>query len=216
MTHTRAHRSRPANIAGQVFGRLTVLHRSNIGQPGRRKWLCSCSCGQTTIAIATRLVDGQKRSCGCLVADTLRRIATRHGKTQTAEHRVWCHIITRCHCASDRAYAAYGGRGITVCARWRDSFAAFLEDMGTRPTPKHSIDRRNNNGPYSPDNCRWVLRPVQNRNKRNNHLITFRQKTLCLAEWATLTGLSQTAIRWRLKRGWSVEDSLTRPSRQAI
>lgn len=128
------------------------------------------------------------------------------------EHRTWRNIISRCHREQDKDYPRYGGRGITVCERWRESFEAFLSDMGPRPSDRHSIDRLDNNGPYAPDNCAWNLMREQSRNRRNSTLITFNGETKNIVDWAASAGLCRVLIKHRLRAGWSVQDALTRPA----
>lgn len=117
----------------------------------------------------------------------------------------------RCLDSNNQSYPNYGGRGVTVCDRWKDSFEAFLEDMGDRPSEAHTIDRIDNNKGYYKENCRWVDRKTQGRNKRNNCLIEFQGETRCLSEWAELVGLSVATLKTRLKLGWSIERALTIP-----
>lgn len=121
-------------------------------------------------------------------------------------------MIQRCTNPNDKRYKNYGGRGITVCKRWRNSFEKFLEDMGEPPTKEHSIDRINNNGNYCKSNCRWVTRKEQNRNKRNNRLITYKGKTQCLIEWAEEYNINYDTLWCRIyKYGWPIEKALTTP-----
>lgn len=117
----------------------------------------------------------------------------------------------RCHSETDDAYPNYGGRGIKVCDQWRNSFAAFLADMGERPSPWHTLDRIDNDGNYEPGNVRWALRADQNRNTRKNLMLTYNGKTQHLSAWAKETGLKREAIAARLRRGLSVKDALTKP-----
>lgn len=109
----------------------------------------------------------------------------------------------RCENPNDQAFANYGGRGITVCERWK-AFENFAADMGERPA-KAELDRRNNDLGYSPDNCRWLTKSENQRNKRSNRLLTHNGKTACLSEWAEITGMSRSAISSRVLRGWPVE-----------
>lgn len=118
----------------------------------------------------------------------------------------------RCERATDHAFVDYGGRGIVVCDRWRD-FAAFLEDMGECPSRGHSIDRVDNDGPYSPENCRWATRLEQANNTRANVRITVHGETRTLSEWARLGGFGESTVRARLRRGWSPEDAVTQSLR---
>jgi hypothetical protein len=133
-----------------------------------------------------------------------------HGKWKTPEFGIWLRMLDRCRNPNRRAYHRYGGRGITVCDRWH-SFAAFLEDMGERPSSKHTLDRIDNEAGYSPENCRWATWKEQQQNRSNNHRLTFQGETLCLSEWAQRVGIKKTTLQERLYRGWSVERALEEP-----
>jgi len=134
----------------------------------------------------------------------------RHSLT-TPEYRVWVSMKTRCLNPNNRTFARYGGRGIGVCARWL-TFSNFLADMGQRPSASHSLERRNNNGPYSPDNCCWATSEQQAKNRRSNHRITFNGQTKNLEEWADALGINRQTLSTRLnQQGWPVEKALTQP-----
>lgn len=135
-----------------------------------------------------------------------------HGKTQTPEYHSWRGMIERCENPKSTQYKDYGARGITVCPRWRNSFLAFLEDMGPRPA-QTMLERRKNMQGYEPDNCCWATRKEQARNKRNNRLLTAQGATRTLAEWSEITGLHFTTILTRIGRGgWDIEKALTTPA----
>jgi hypothetical protein len=137
------------------------------------------------------------------------------------EYKAWVHIKGRCYNPATKSYARYGGRGITVCGRWRESFEAFLEDMGQRPSSDHSIDRIDNDGNYSPENCRWATREEQGANKRNNRYIVARGKRQTVSQWARELGVPVQVLDKRLTRGWDHErvvgevwrDGVKRPKR---
>lgn len=127
-------------------------------------------------------------------------------------YSTWANMVQRCTNPNNTHYDRYGGRGISVCERWR-SFTLFLEDMGTTWKEGLTLDRwPNRNGNYEPENCRWATRRQQCRNTSFNHLFTLNGETLCLQEWADRLGVSYVCILWRLKRGWTVERALTQPS----
>jgi len=213
-----ARRTYREDLTGQVFGRLTVVSES----PKRRypsnatarRWACRCECGADTVVSQRDLKSGHTRSCGCLRRESIRRAHT-HGhsrrKSRSATYESWAGMKQRCENPNDSNYAHYGGRGITICPAWRDSFAVFLADMGECP-PKMSIDRIDNNGPYCPFNCRWATRLQQGANKRTNRHITFRGETLTVSQWARKMGLPPVIVQARIfKLGWPIERSLTEP-----
>ncbi len=138
-----------------------------------------------------------------------------HGHTTGGQYHplysTWAQMISRCESPAARGYADYGGRGIRVCQRWRDSFAAFLADMGGKPTPAHTIDRIDVNGHYEPGNCRWATQAEQQRNKRCNRLLTHGGRTMCLADWASALGVSVNTLAMRVRLGWSDSDILAVP-----
>jgi len=137
----------------------------------------------------------------------------RHGLSQTPEYRAWQQMVRRCTVSDHPAYPDYGGRGITVCDRWLNSVEAFVGDMGRRPSPKHELDRIDNDGPYSPDNCRWVTRKKNCRNRRSNRILTYRGESKTLAEWCELLDLPRDTVRKRLVAGWPIGRALETPVR---
>jgi len=118
----------------------------------------------------------------------------------------------RCYNKSDEKFPIYGGRGIVVSERWKD-FQNFLDDMGERPSSHHSLDRIDTNGNYEPGNCRWATQTEQQRNRRNNRLITYNGQTKCVREWEDFLGFHVGTLQARLLHGWTVEDAFTRPIR---
>jgi len=134
-----------------------------------------------------------------------------HGKTGTRAFSIWANMKTRCGNPKATRYKNYGGRGITVCDRWKNSFENFLADMG-EPPEGMTLEREDTRGNYEPSNCKWATQKEQQRNRGNNHLITAESKTLCLAEWAEVQKLSRGTIKKRLARGWTPERAVTQPS----
>lgn len=225
---------------GKVFGRLTVIERGEKAENGERRWRCRCECGKERSVRVNSLRSGRSRSCGCLSRDTAAKVHLKHGATRgrgkTPEYEAWTHMIQRCENLNVVNYESYGGRGIEVCDRWRKSFAAFLSDVGQRPSPAHSIDRfPNNAGGYwcgKPEcaecgpigrtfNVRWATARQQQRNTRRNRLVTLNGVTRTLAEWCERFSIDDSTAAWRLDKGWVPElafalSSRTRSRRRGV
>jgi hypothetical protein len=203
-----------AHLVGKRFGRLLVLRVYNGGSGVGIKCSCQCDCGKQHETYARGLVRGVGRSCGCLTREKTVARETTHGLYYTPEMRVWRKMIARCHNPKRKVYKNYGARGIKVCERWRSSIANFYADMGPRPSPKHEIERINNDGDYCPENCRWATHKEQSRNKRTNRRITSRGVTRILVEWEEITGIRHETIARRIdKMGWTPEKALETPPR---
>lgn len=206
------YRGRPSGgLVGQVFDRLTVIKDSGLrDRSGAIKWECACACGNTVYVRGVSLKRGEYRSCGCWTKDRMRRSppAIKHGGTDTGTYRSWAVMKRRCIDTRFKDYAQYGGRGITVCDRWLQSFANFYEDMGERPEGK-TLDRIDSNGGYCKENCRWATRLTQGNNTRRNHLLAYGGSTNTLAEWSRITGISYTKLRARINvLKWPVAKAL--------
>jgi len=193
---------------GTVFGSFTLLGRVPTACVGASQYALKCVCGKIVIRTSSRLLQWTPTCARCPSnprADS--------SGTKTPEYRAWQHMKSRCYLPTNKKYHNYGARGIAVCDRWRDSFENFLEDVGQRPSPRHSLDRRDNNGNYEPANCWWATAKQQANNMRANHLITFNGVTKTLMQWSEETGLRPTTLFERINRGWSTSDALTMPVR---
>ena len=162
-------------IEGQRFGRLVALSKANsyVAPNGRKsaKWLCKCDCGEFVEILATSLVRGHTRSCGCLARDVSFLSATKHGREGTRLYDVWTNMKQRCGNPQNPRFSDYGGRGITVCEEWLDfsNFASWADSSGYDETAGRglcTLDRIDNDRGYSPDNCRWVDMHEQRMNQR--------------------------------------------------
>ena len=138
-------------------------------------------------------------------------MSTVHGMYGSPENQAWRDIKQRCENPNNPRYPRYGGRGIIMCDRWRNSFSKFIQNMGPRPGPNFSIERVDNNGHYTPKNCRWATREEQYRNRSTTNLITHNGITLSSAEWSRKLGCTKSTVADRLKCGWSIEDAVTLP-----
>lgn len=194
------------DISGKKFNRLTVIKKAP-NKNGRTMWHCLCDCGNTTIARGEHIKKNKINSCGCYSKES----RCKHNMSRTIEYRTWQHMIERCHKENHSSFDSYGGRGISVCEKWRNSFESFFKDMGYRPKGL-SIDRIDNNGNYAPENCRWATNKEQASNRRNSILHTINNETKCLKDWCDYFNIATyAACRYRIKKGWSIDDALKTP-----
>ena len=183
---------------------LVVQHFSYA--KGVAYWCCLCLCGQVACIKGPYLKKGHTISCGCFV----NRAGRTHGLSKTLLYKRWVMMIQRCTNPHDHAFHNYGGRGITVCERWRHSFVCFIEDMG-EPPQEMQLERRDNNGPYSSENCYWATPQQQANNRRSNHILESHGLQYPIKEWSRITGIHRHTIHTRLKLGWTIEEALTTP-----
>lgn len=197
-------------MVGQKFVRLTVVSRSESDKHGNIMWNCVCDCGEVKRVSSSKLKSGHTKSCGCYNRDLRIAALTKHGMVGTPVYRSWAGMKNRCTNANDPHWPRYGGRGISVCERWLESFSNFYEDMGDSPFAGAEIDRIDNNGNYSPDNCRWATRAEQSRNRRSNIVLEYQGLKMCLAEWSRYTGIHYCVIKKRYLRGLTPDRILER------
>ena len=202
------------DLTGQKFGRLTVVKQN--GHKGKKvAWLCRCDCGNYTTVTGSELKTGGTKSCGCINKERMKgnKIRLTHGGTKTRLYGIWRSMKQRTENPKTINYELYGGRGITVCDEWRDSFEAFrdwAQESGYKDDL--TIDRIDHDGPYSPENCRWVDWETQENNRCNNRLITYNGKTQSVSQWAREIGMKPKTLHRRINdKGWSVEKALTTP-----
>ncbi|HUR56047.1 MAG TPA: hypothetical protein VMZ71_18060 [Gemmataceae bacterium] len=204
---------------GRVVGRLTVVEYI----PGRKRegvkplFRCECACGNKDYRVSPYNLlyhDRPDSGCGCIASERMAAMnveRTKHGLAHSPEYKIWAAIIQRCTNTHAQKYADYGGRGITVCARWLESFENFYADMGPRPLPHLTIERRENDLGYSPENCGWDTRKVQANNRRNTIWITARGRKQTISAWAAELGVPYAVIARRQRKGWDDERIISTP-----
>ncbi len=198
------------DISGMQFGRLKAISVNRIVK-NRCYWNCDCECGNKTVVRSSSLLSGDTKSCGCLRAEILlHETYETHGMTETRLYRIWMGMKRRCKNKNLREYNRYGGRGITVCQEWLDDFMNFYNwAMANGYRDDLTLDRKDNDKGYFPNNCRWSTVKEQANNRSNNVLLFFNNELKTISEWGEELGIKDGTIRARLKRGWSVEKSLS-------
>ena len=202
------------NITSQVFNRLTVIEiAKEKTTPGHIWWRCRCQCGKEVVLASSQIRSGFTKSCGCLRKEKGRDMLFRHGMKNSREYSAWVHMLGRCFNPRNGKFPLYGGRGIKVCERWQ-KFENFYSDIGPKPSSKHSINRVNNNGPYSPDNCVWSTSIEQSRNKNNNIRVVYRGASKTIMEWAEILDIPYMTLHSRIVRlKWSAENAIETSSK---
>lgn len=217
------------DLTGKRFGRLVVVSKSDYKGGGARPkiyWNCVCNCGNATVARVDQLKSGETLSCGCYQRDAASAYMKAHppqpryGDSRERLHNIWYLMKYRCEDPTSPSYDRYGGRGINVCDEWDngdDGYFAFKKwSLANGYSKDLTIDRINNNGNYSPDNCRWVDMFVQSNNKRNNRTIEYNGEIHNLKQWSVISGIPYKVLHARLNRyGWDFEKAITQPLRQS-
>ena len=201
------------SLVGRRFGLLVVTSLSDKRTSARCSYVhCTCDCGNTKEILKKSVLAGKSTSCGCR-GRAAKPYSVTHkdgSRTRLPEYTVWTTMKARCYNASSIQYKDYGGRGISICDQWRNDFAAFYRDMGPRPTRHHSIDRIDNDGHYELANCRWTIRLVQCRNKRNTKRYELDGVSKTLAEFSEDYGIDKKIVKNRVKKlGWPLHRALT-------
>ena len=190
------------NLLGQRFGRLTVIALEDNVKSGSARWRCRCDCGNEISVRSNNLTGCGVRSCGCLAKHN----ALKHGDSKTRLYNIWYGIIRRTEDSSRKEYKDYGGRGIKMCSEWRQSYEVFREwALANGYTDEHSIDRVENDGDYTPDNCRWAERIEQANNRTDTHYLTKDGITKPATVWAKELGVPYMRIKKRIRLGWPDE-----------
>lgn len=195
----------------KIINNLKIIEEGerHITPKGQRlkTYILICFCGKEFKALKGNVDKGHTKSCGCMKSPNF------HGLQDTPIHNTWDSMIQRCTNIKNRQYRNYGARGIKVCDDWRDFMTFYKWSIVNYWAPKMELDRIDNDGDYTPSNCRWVTHSANNRNKRNNRLLTYNGETKTIVEWSEITGLSFRCIQGRVDSlGWSVEKTLTTKS----
>jgi hypothetical protein len=190
------------DLTGKTFGLWIVLSRHpENNKRNKPQWICKCACGtQKTISQSSDLVTGKSTNCGCRKAQLVGNRARTHGKCKTKVYIAWCGMIDRTENPKGDFFYRYGGRGIKMCDRWRNSFQAFYEDMGDPPTSKHSIDRIDNEGNYEPSNCQWQPLQKQMTNQTRTIRVIVNGEETSLRNACKIKGLNYLAVYQQIKR----------------
>lgn len=204
------NKPRVEGVAGRKYGLLTAVSVFR-GSGRKRFWRCQCQCGKTHAVKEFYLVSGYTKSCGCLRGAKQKT----HGLSKHPSYFVHSGMMRRCYNPKCKAWPNYGGRGIKVAERWHD-VAEFIKDVGVPTTPKHQIDRVDNNGDYSPDNWRWSTPSEQRMNMRTNRVLEIDGVSKTITAWARQNRLSPSMVFTRIHRGWSEIEAVTSPVRQNI
>ncbi len=212
------------DLLGQEFTWLRVVSFAGTRFSGgkmRSFWRCECKCGKKIEVVRDGLTTGHTKSCGCYKSVKCKESAVEAGKltkthgeryNPTPEYIAWKGMKARCHNPKHPTYERHGARGITVCQRWRESYKAFLADMGRKPTSAHTLDRIDNDGNYEPGNCRWATMKEQMRNMKSNRWIAIDGERKILADWLRHYGIAHRTFYNRVNRtGWSIKKALTTP-----
>ena len=197
---------------GEKFGKLTVLE-ALYGKKDKTVdfWVCKCECGKEVRVYGRNLRSGASKSCGCFQKEAVSLANTTHGMVDLSEYRTWEGIKRRCYNKNEPGYLDYGARGITMSDEWRDSFKAFYRDMGSKPSPEHTIDRKNNNKGYSKENCRWATKKEQAENRSTSLFYIRDGVARTLKAWCEILDLNYQTVYARIKRqGMSFEEAIAK------
>ena len=191
--------NRKMDITGNKYSKLLVESFLKMDDKGEQYYNCVCDCGNASIVAMQHLKRGHTKSCG------------KCKQTTHPLYNTWYHLKNRCNNPKTINYHLYGGRGITVCDEWNNSFTTFLEDMGNKPTKQHSVERRNNELGYCKSNCYWDTKEEQQNNMRSNKLITYNNETYTISQWADVLNIEMPTLYSRLKNNWTIERAFTEP-----
>lgn len=213
------------DLTGKKFHLLTVMYRGPdyVSPKGMHmvRWYCKCDCGNPELTLVSGSALKNKsspiKSCGCLLGNNAKTAHRIHGGTNDRLYGVWCNMKSRCYCQSNNRYENYGGRGITVCDEWKDSYENFKKwamSNGYQANAKRgecTIERIDVDGQYCPSNCVWKTIEEQENNKTNNHFVEYKGERHTISEWASILGMAYNTLLNRINHGWTIERALTEP-----
>lgn len=203
------------DITGQKFDRLLVImYTGNLNASKKRMVLCRCDCGVEKEMVASNLVSGMSKSCGCLKVEKFKNRVTTHGMAGKTMYYRWNGMIQRCYNPDHSEYKNYGSRGIKVCDRWRNSVLNYIADLGEPPFKGASVDRINNDGDYNPENCKWSTKKEQSVNRRPTRLLSYNGLEMCVSDWERHLGFGLGTLKNRFAQGLSVQQALSIPKRK--
>lgn len=202
--------SKPKNLIGEKFGKLTVVERRKNSKSGKAMWLCECECGNKVIIPTYRLTMGETRSCGCLKKESKNFT---HKMSKTRIYYIWLDMKKRCHDQKNKSFKHYGGKGITVCEEWEKDFMSFFKwAMENGYSEELTIDRINGELGYSPENCRWANKITQNNNRKNSLFVEYMGETKTLSEWCRQYERNYKMVYQRFRKlGWQFEKAMFTP-----
>lgn len=205
-----------SGLIGQQFGMLTVVGKAEPSPDGQVIWRCRCECGRETLVRGGNLRNGHTKSCGCYRERLRPGLHKTHGESKTRLYKIYHGMKKRCYNPNAQFYERYGGRGITICDEWLNSFEVFREwALANGYRDDLSIDRIDNDGNYEPRNCRWEASKRQRRNRRDVIEVEYRGQKMCLADAAKMAGIPYNTVRKRIKSsGWDVNRALSEPLRR--
>lgn len=194
-------------LIGQKFGRLTVVARGENAPNGKARWICDCDCGKRKEKSVTTydLVSGKVKSCGCLYKESNEGRNITHGRSRSRLYRIWLGMKRRC-----KVHENYCGKGVSVCEEWNEFKPFYDWSLANGYIGHLTIDRKDNNKGYSPDNCRWATMKEQQNNRTNNIRITVNGEEKTISEWSEITGIRKATLEWRVKHQWA-ENELFMP-----
>jgi hypothetical protein len=194
------------DLKGQRFGRLVAIEFCGNNKHGCSMWLCKCDCGNIKQYNSAYLRSGDTKSCGCYLKDKVSGMFSTHRMSKTKIYETWAHMKQRCYDPNQDRYEHYGGRGIKVCEKWQ-VFEGFYEDMGATHKPGLSLERKDVNGDYCPENCEWIPLQLQAQNKTNSIILEVNNVRGDLAELCRIFDVKYNTVYMRMRRGWTPEEA---------